>query len=310
MLKHKKRILITGGSGLLGSNWACIIRNNYDLYLGAYQKDIKILNTEVVSMDFADYEKSFNIIKKLSIEIIIHCAGLANVDECEASMDKAFLSNVLISDNVSKIANDLDIKLVHISTDHLFDGQKSFYDEKDSPNPLNNYGLSKYLAEQKVIKNSKNALIIRTNFFGLSPFYRNTLYKWIKKSLFINKKIYLFEDVFFTPISIDSLVEIAHELLDLCVTGIVNVAGNERVSKKQFGLMIASYYNLSTDLIVPSKIKEHRLKANRPVDMSLSNLKLKEILRRDIGSLKDDFGVIENMKLKGRQLDLDGCGYD
>ena len=274
MLKHKKRILITGGSGLLGSNWACIIRNNYDLYLGAYQKDIKILNTEVVSMDFADYEKSFNIIKKLSIEIIIHCAGLANVDECEASMDKAFLSNVLISDNVSKIANDLDIKLVHISTDHLFDGQKRFYEEKDSPNPLNNYGLSKYLAEQKVIKNSKNALIIRTNFFGLSPFYRDTLYKWIKKSLFSNKKIYLFEDVFFTPI------------------------------------MIASYYNLSTDLIVPSKIKEHRLKANRPVDMSLSNLKLKEILRRDIGSLKDDFGVIENMKLKGRQLDLDGCSYD
>jgi dTDP-4-dehydrorhamnose reductase len=305
-LLKKKRLLITGGSGLLGSNWACIVRNNYDVYLGVHQRDTKILKTEAVVINFSDYEHALIIIKRLSIQVIVHCAGLANVDECEANIDKAFLANVLISENVSRIANELNIKLVHISTDHLFNGQKSFYEEKDTPSPLNNYGLTKYLAEQKVIKNSKNPLIIRTNFFGVSPFYRDSLYNWIKNSLFTNKKIYLFEDVFFTPIPIDSLVKITHELLDLSVTGIVNVVGNERVSKKEFGLMIASYYNLPSDLIMPSKIKEHELKANRPIDMSLSNLKLRKILGRDIVSLRDGLSIIENVQKKGRQMDLDG----
>ena len=112
-------------------------------------------------------------LKSVNADIVINCIGQTNVETCEANPKLAEFANIEIAGNISKACGSCGIKLVHISTDHLFDGQESFVSELTPYSPLNNYGISKSKeGEQEVLKNNSDAIIIRTNFFGSGPSYK------------------------------------------------------------------------------------------------------------------------------------------
>ena len=88
------------------------------------------------------------------------------------------------------------------------------------------------------------------------------------------------------------------------MNGIYNIVGDERVSKKQFGLILASYYKLPSDLIVSAKINEYGLNTIRPLDMSLDNSKIKNVIRKKLGSINRSLETIDEAQKNGRQIEL------
>ena len=274
--------MITGGSGLLALNWACCMRQEWDIVLGIHHHlvSLKDVSTCYLNLDCSDELKKK--VLQISPDLIVHAAGLTNVDECEINPGLAYQGNVEIAKNVARVASKLNITLIHISTDHLFSGGDSFYEEVAEAKPLNEYAKTKYLAEKAVQELCSGALILRTNFYGWGSSFKQSFSDWIISQLRAKKQINVFSDVYYTPILISNLVKITHQLLDRSASGIYNVIGSERLSKYDFAVSLAQVFNLPQDLLIPSSITEARHLVKRPKDMSLSNLKLKNELSCDI----------------------------
>ena len=274
MVKKKKDVLIIGGSGLLAVNWALKVRHHCNVTLLLHHQEVCMRDVDIIKCSLADTKKLLSQFKILKPDMVINCAGLTNVEACEKSPDLANRVNVEYAKNIACICNLLGVKLIHISTDHLFSGEYSMVDESISPNPVNTYGKTKRDAEIAVLNEAPSSLIIRTNFFGWGTSYRRSFSDWILFELKSNNKIHLFKDVFYTPIIISELVGAVNELLDLDTRGIIHVVGNERISKYEFGIHLAEIFELDTRLIIPTLISEKDNLVERPKDMSLSNGRL------------------------------------
>jgi len=281
----KKKVLITGGSGLLAVNWALFIRDKYSVVLILHNRKISIsrVDTEAVSLD--SEEECRAVIERHKPDCVIHTAGLVSVEECEQNPGLAQKVNIDLAKNIAVTCNELNIKLIHISTDHLFSGEYQMAQEKNNVDPINNYARTKYQAELKVQDNCKDALIVRTNFFGWGTKYRQSFSDFILNRLRNNKPVDLFQDIFFTPILIDELVRRVHQLIDLGASGIFNVTSKERLSKYEFGLKLAKCFNLKPNLINPISINNKPQLIKRPKDMSLSNVKLCETLQCQVANI-------------------------
>ena len=306
-----KTILMTGGSGLLSTNWALSIRDEYKVTLLLHQKKISLLgvNTEIVSL--SSLEECLSVLEKHQPDIVIHTAGLANVEECESNPNLAQTVNVDLAKNIATACSNQGVKLVHISTDHLFLGDQEFSTEESVTNPVNNYAKSKLLGEQQVLENCKDALVIRTNFFGWGTSYRQSFSDFILSKLRSGKSLDLFQDVFFSPILIDNLSSKVHQLIDLKSTGLFNIVSSERISKYDFGIKLANCFNLDTSLINKISVDDKPNLVKRPKDMSLSNTKLRQTLDCKIASLDDQLQTLKKQESEGvaSQVTLDIIPY-
>ena len=166
--------------------------------------------------------------------------------------------------------------------------------EDEIADPINIYEETKYQGELKVQNNCKSALIVRTNFFGWGTKYRQSFSDFILNTLKSNNEIELFKDVFFTPILIDELAIRAHLLIDMDAKGVYNIVGNERLSKYGFGLKLANFYELDTDLVKAINLENKTELIKRPKDMSLSNRKLCEVLKCEIPSIDEQILRLKN----------------
>ena len=282
-----KVIFLTGGSGLLSVNWAITLRNQYGIILGLHERNISIDKTISFKLNLNEVDEIINFLKVNNVIYAVNTAGLTNVEACEINNELAYQINVKLAENMAIACAFVGVKLVHISTDHLFSGDKSDLNETENTNPINVYGKSKAIAEQVVLKRNPDALIIRTNFFGWGTKYRSSFSDMIIKSLRAKKNITLYDDVFFCPILIETLVMVVEELVAKKAKGIFNVVGNTRLSKYDFGIKLAELFNLDKRYISRGKYLHSSNLVSRPLDMSLSNKKLKAFLGKDIITLDE-----------------------
>lgn len=296
------KILVTGGSGLLGTNLGYQYSKTNEVFLGIHKTLIKLENTVNVELDFKNKKVLKNTLESISPDMIIHAAGYTNVDECEKNSDIAYEINCAMTNFISSESVRLGCKLVHVSTDHLFDGQKSFYLEDDIPSPMNVYGKSKLEAEQIVERINPDALIVRTNFFGWGTSKKSSFSDFIIHSLRNRRRINLFDDVYFTPILISRLGEIILKLVSIGSHGVFNVVGEERVSKFEFGIRLAQKFDCDQNLISRISIDTLSLPAKRPKDMSLSTKKLSEQLLESPGDLNSFFDKLRIEEANGWKL--------
>jgi dTDP-4-dehydrorhamnose reductase len=294
MNQTKKKILFTGGSGLLSVNWAIIKKNEFDIILALHNKIITIPGTISIILNFDNFQLLYKTINDLKPDIIIHTAAIANVEICEKNPGLAEIVNVKYSEDIAKISTSLNIKLVHLSTDHLFNGLEMFKAENDISNPLNIYAKTKLGAEEKISQYNRSALIIRTNFFGWGTLYRKSFSDFIIENLRNKCSIDLFNNVYYTPILINELVDITHKLISLNLNGIYNVCSNERISKLEFGFKLAEIFKLDSTFINSIEICEKANLVKRPIDMSLSNEKIKSHLSIEFKSLNDQILELKN----------------
>lgn len=274
----KDKILFTGGSGLLSVCWSRYICSDFDVYLALHERSIELPNTTSLKLDLSSYDAIFAAFKEIKPSYIVNSAALTNVEYCEKNYEHALQVNTLLAINIAKACDSLGIKLIHISTDHIFDGSSSFYTEVSKPNPINAYGATKLQAEIGLQAVSQNHLIIRTNFFDIGTSYRRSFSDWITDNLLKYEDIYLFTDVFYTPIHVFYLSSYVHQLLVSNCKGIFNVVGPKRLSKYDFGIQLAKMFALDLNLIHPISIEDRSDLIPRPRDMSLDNAKMISII--------------------------------
>ena len=288
--------LITGASGLLGRTFVnqMLQHTHVMACFNTHPIIFNASNHKAIQLDLNDLVALDTLIKKVQPSLIIHCAGLTNVDLCEKEFELALHLNVEVTRTLAVVSRHLDAKFVYISTDHLYDGKKSFYREEDPPNPVNIYGETKWKGEIAALSENPQSLVVRTNFFGKGTQWRQSLTDWIWIRLNADMAIPAFVDSYFTPIAISELVKGVRALIDKNATGIFNVCGSDRLSKYEFALRFSEHFGFKTHNIHPVKMQDCNLSAKRPLDMSLNVAKITKFLNRAMPTLEQSFHAIKS----------------
>jgi dTDP-4-dehydrorhamnose reductase len=299
------KLFITGISGRLGLNMALQARERFQISGCYYAHPVALDGFQPLLLDATSFGPLSQVLGQVRPNVIVHTAGLTNVDECEADPITAYRLNVETAQHVARVARALGAQLVHISTDHLFDGTKPWQTEEDSPTPLNVYAKTKWQAEQAVREACPDALVIRTNFFGWGTSVRTSFSDWILHYLENSRDLTMFSDVFFTPILINDLVEFILDLVAHQAKGIFHVAGGERLSKYSFALQIAEQFGYQTDRIRAISVEDFPFQARRPKDMSLSSGKVESCLQVRMPSVAEGLERLRHLRERGWQQTLE-----
>ena len=289
-------LLIFGGSSLLALNWAFCLRNDLNIVLVCHKTIVKLPGLETIVINFESETSIIDIISHFHPDWILNCVGMTNVDACEQAYDLAFHVNCEIPSLLAQCCRITDTPLIHISTDQLFSGSSQFYSETSEVLALNNYAKTKLLAENRVASLNPESLILRTNFYGWGPKYRTSYSDYILSALRNGKSIKLFSDLFYTPVLASVVADVAIKLIRSSNYGLYNIASDERVSKLEFGKLLASEFDLDSTLIVPALSSSTARSARRPRDMSLSNNKVKNVVKLSNMALKEQISTLRRQE--------------
>ena len=242
------KTMILGASGMLGHELKLVFPEAY-----CFGKELDITNKELIGWE----------IKELKPDVVINAAAYTDVDGCEDNAELAFKVNGEALDHISAACNKNGAKLIHYSTDYVFDGNRKEYRESDIPDPINIYGKSKLLGEENIRENMENYLIIRTSWlFGRHGM--NFVDTMMRLSNQMNE-VKVVDDQFGKPTYAADLARKTRDIMDV-EPGIYHIT-NEGV---------CSWYEFASAIIpntVPCTSKEFIRKAKRPKYSILINTK-------------------------------------
>lgn len=202
-----RRVVVLGSTGALGKQFVKTLKSNKIKSFKFNRKNLNIENKLQSLKSFLIKEKKKNI-------VVLNCIGFNGLNNCKKNKNLAYKINYSFPIRLSKLTSKLNIKLIHFSTEAVFNGtkRKKIYSEKSKPNPTTIYGKTKFLADKKLL-NKKNVLIIRLPLLFGNTHNKQIISKLIKK-LLNNKKIYVASDVFSTPIHSPDLCQF---ILENCI---------------------------------------------------------------------------------------------
>ena len=276
-----QKLLIIGGSGLLGLNWALRKRCEFKTYITLHKKIIHLNGVNTVSVDTREADNLALTINAIKPDLVVNTAGLTDVEQCEKQPELSFTSNVDTAKAVAITTAERLIPLIHVSTDHLFDYKTSFADECTPTSPVNTYAKHKTMAEQIVLAHHNKAIVVRTTFFGWGPTYRRSFSDRILDALKNNEQLFMFDDVFFTPLDTSTLIDLAHQLINKNHYGVINLCSSQRISKYDFSVKLASSFGFDSSVIQPVQASRLKNIVKRPLDLSLSDKKFTRFLGVD-----------------------------
>jgi dTDP-4-dehydrorhamnose reductase len=247
---RRVHILITGAHGQLGKELERQLSLSHTVFsLG--KKELDITKKEVVE----------EIITQIEPQVIIHAAAFTAVDQCETDPKKAFEVNSIGSGYVAQVAHKVNARMIYMSSDYVFDGQKQFpYTEEDEPNPKSIYGLSKWLGERLVLK-FNNATVIRTSW--LYGHYGKNFVKTMLDLGTRNREIKVVNDQFGSPTYVNDLTKIINQLISK-KNGIYHVSNSGSCTWYEFAKAIFKEAGLNSNLVVPTTTEEYGAFAQRP----------------------------------------------
>lgn len=275
--------LVTGVSGLLGLNFALAVDGKKHQVTGvantlpmawASFKNVQLeLTAAGVVEEMLDTHKP---------EVVLHCAAMANVDACENAPEQAQQVNAVLPGIIADACQKRAIKMIHISTDAVFDGHKGDYVEEDTPNPLSVYARTKLEGEQAVLSSYPSAMVARVNFYGWSATGKRSLAEHFVHNLEAGQQMMGFTDINFCPMNVLDLSAILVEAAELELKGLHHLVGPQPMSKYQFGLHIAKKFGFDPGLIKPVSVNESGLQAARSPNLTLSVAKITKSLGHEL----------------------------
>ena len=282
-----KKLLITGASGFLGGH---IFSRAHSVFqcLGTYNtyptgNDIPNWR----NIDLCNFFDVFELLSEFQPEIIIHAAANSNLDECEKNPQKAQGANVEATAHLVSISKQFNARFIHVSTDMVFDGAGSLYQEDDETKPISVYGLTKLQAESAV-QQIENAVIVRSALIYGRPAISGSCFSmWVESRLNAGKSVPLYVDQYRSPILVDNLAEILLELCESDFTGILHAGGSNRIDRFTFGKQMCDRVGFDPDLLDPVFMDDHAHTAARPRDVSLNINKAMSILKTRLLSTEE-----------------------
>ncbi|MGJ8744719.1 dTDP-4-dehydrorhamnose reductase [Polaribacter sp.] len=288
------KVIITGSNGLLGQSLLNLLLQEKEKYqvFGFSRGENRSGRNDFtyVSIDITSEEKLKNKIKEIQPNFIFNTAAMTQVDDCENNKESCDLLNVTVVKWLAEISKQLNVHLIHLSTDFIFDGKKGNYKETDTPNPLSYYGLSKLKSEQLLLKSEIDYTILRTilvygKVFDMS---RSNIVLWVKSMLEKGKEITIVDDQFRTPTYVEDLALACKIAMDKKATGIYHISSNQLLSVYEIAGQIADAFNLDKNLIKPISTATLNQTAPRPAKTGFNLSKTNKVLGFYPKTFKED----------------------
>lgn len=253
------KILVTGANGLLGQKLCNLLAADPDVQLVATARDrikFSLPSGEFVAMDVTQREQTLQVIRAAHPDVVIHTAAMTQVDQCESEKELCWLSNVIAVEHVVAACEDVKARLVHISTDFIFDGTRGPLDESEKPNPISYYGESKLAGEIAAQRCNSGWAILRTVLvYGVTPdMSRTNIVLWVKKSLEEGKKINVVNDQWRTPTLAEDLAMGCMLAAKKKAQGVYNISGEAMMTPWDIAQATATFFNLDASLIQPANV--------------------------------------------------------
>ncbi len=274
------RLLITGGSGLLGGNLAFIAAASHQVHATYHRHPVTIPGCRMHPLDLADKRDIARLLESVQPDVVVHTAAMTSPDECERRRDDAWRVNVEGTEHLARACQKAGSKLIYINTDLIFDGQKGWYSEEDEPRPILYYGQTKLEAERLLVRHDLNYCSLRCALmygWNLRP-EKLCHAEWMLKALRADQPINLFTDQYRSPILVNNLCAAILAVCRKDLQGIYHVGGPQRISRYDFGRELARVYGFAEEHLHPISQDEAGLTAPRPRDCSLDTTKAQAAL--------------------------------
>ena len=275
MNKKMKKIYLAGAGGMLGEAFYLQFKDDY--LLKCTDKDV---NDEWLSfLDFRDLEQYKKDVELFQPDYLFHLGAYTDLEYCETNPEDTYLTNTLSVENAVYIANELKIPLLYISTAGIFDGNKSFYDDWDQPNPLGVYARSKYMGERFVCENAERFLVCRAGWMMGAGAKKDK--KFIQKLMSQLKEgkseLFIVDDKDGTPTFTHDFAKNVKYLIEKEYWGLYNMVCGGQTSRLEVAHELLSILNLQNQVkvnVVNSDYFKEIYFAERPPCERLVNRKL------------------------------------
>ena len=299
-----KKLLIIGVSGLTGFKLANLSSGNYQVFGTYNHRSISIENCETFQLDKSNKKQTTSLLEKINPDVVVDCSALHNVDYCEKNQEETWKVNVEAPKYIAEKCKEISARMIYMSTDYVYDGTETKYNEKSQPNPLNYYGLSKLKGEQEIANLDIDYAICRTSLiFGWNPGEvqgkKSSSGKtmnyviWALNKLRNGEELTIVNDQYSTPTYADNLAESILKLANTNLHGIFHSAGKNCVNRFDFTLKIAEIFGINQNLILPTTSDKFTQVAKRPMRCCLDVSKAEKLLNMKFLTIEQ---ALVNMK--------------
>jgi dTDP-4-dehydrorhamnose reductase len=305
-----KKILVVGSSGLTGYKTILLAKSrNFDVYgtFNARKMPRGIMNDDSGAFFNLDLNKDTDGLKEafsdIKPDVVVNCTALHNVDYCEQNPQEAYFINSQVVGKMAKLCNMFGSRFIHISTDFVFDGEKSSgYVETDNPNPINLYAKSKLSGELEANHASSYSVIRSSVIYGWTPVEVQGSYSssgkpmnfalWAINKMKNKETIEIVNDQYSSPTLADTLASVCLRIAALDKNEVYHVSGTSCISRYEFTRKIAEVMGYTSSEIKPIESKNFNQKAPRPRNSCLNCQKVQKELKYKLPDIEQSLSVM------------------
>ena len=271
-------VLVTGSTGQLGSELMKLFEDSRFELHGSYFETEPIVKGKYHKLDLGDREEVYETLKSILPDVIIHCAAMTNVDDCERRPELARKINFQGTESIVDYAIEMGCRIYYVSTDCVFDGEDGNYREEGKENPIQTYGETKLQGERTVSRLDEEAFcIIRTSVVFSSN--SGNFVSWVIESLEAGEEIRVVGDQWVTPTYSVDLAEKICKLVTEQRFGVWNISCSDKISRLEMASIISNTLGLRGEGIKSVKLEDLDWLAKRPQDSTLNTDKIGRVSR-------------------------------
>ena len=294
-----KKLLIIGGSGLVGSTLIEYAKTDYDIHFTINTNESPFDDIPFTKIDLMKNKSEIlNLINDFKPDVVVHTAAHSSVDLCETDHKLANFLHIDVTKDITKLCHQINAKLIYFSTDAVFNGKMNKkYVENDAPHPINYYGKTKLDAEKIILNQSTKNVILRPS----------VIYGWHKKSRFTNWIIESLKnqitvdphvDQYNTPTLVDDLVKSILLIIEQDISGLFHSTGKTCVNRYELANIIADIFGFDNKLIKPVTSNEKKQDAPRPKKTCLDSSKLEKLINYEFKNISEGIKFVYDKSLK------------
>lgn len=297
-MKKRKKILLTGGTGLLGKGFIEMAAGDYQI-ISIHVRDYVVKDPKATHLvlDLGDKREIDKLFAKYDFDAVIHAAGVANVDYAEKNYAESLESNLIGTLNITSYCRRRGCQMIYVSTNAVFDGTSAPYDELREVHPINKYGQIKVACERVVTETLQHFTIVRPILmYGWNhSFGRANPVTWIIEKLSHREPIHMVNDVYENPLYNVQCGEAIWEVVKRKPDGIFHLAGADVFNRYESARLVARVFDLDTSLIHSVDSSYFPSIAMRPKNTSFVTTRMEKEL--EIKPLRFEEGLLD-MKRK------------